>query len=305
MEEEVLQDVVSQKIQETPSSFAEAVGHAADDAFFKQTNGIWNWIKMVFTWENVFKCIGGVLVVLLFWLIYRLIRRGIRQIPEKRFSKAKLAIAEKAIKYIFHASVILYVLSLFGIDLTALWGAAGIAGVALGFAAQTSVSNLISGLFVITEGSLHPGDTIIVDGITGVVDEVKLLSVRVHTYDNQMVRIPNSTIIDKSLTNNSYFKCRRLTIGVSVDYKSDMQKCLDVLSRAPALCPTVLKDPAPKVWFDGFGSSSINMTVAIWYKPEDFLPTKNGMFVAIKKVLDEASIEIPFNKLDVKILQEV
>ena len=304
MEEEVLQDVVSQEIQDAPYSFAEAVGHAADDAFFKQTNGIWNWIKMVFTWENVFKCIGGVLVVLLFWLIYRLLRRGIQQIPEKKFSKAKLVVAEKGLKYLFHASVILYILSLFGIDLTAIWGAAGVAGIAIGFAAQTSVSNLISGLFVITEGSLHPGDTIIVDGITGVVDEVKLLSVRVHTYDNQMVRIPNSTIIDKSLTNNSYFKSRRLTIAVSVDYKTDMRKCLEVLSRAPTLCPTVLKDPEPKVWFDGFGDSSIDLVVAVWYKPADFLTTKNDIFIAIKKVLDEASIEIPFNKLDVKILQE-
>lgn len=311
MEEEVLQEVVTQEVvaqevlqQDATNSFAEAVGHAADDAFFKQTNGIWNWIKMVFTWENVFKCIGGVLVVLALWVIYRLIRRGIRQIPEKKLSKAKLSVAEKGLKYLFHASVILYLLSLFGIDLTAIWGAAGIAGIAIGFAAQTSVSNLISGLFVITEGSLHPGDTIIVDGITGVVDEVKLLSVRVHTHDNQMVRIPNSTIIDKSLTNNSYFKCRRLTVSVSVDYKSDMRKCLEVLSRAPALCPTVLKDPEPKVWFDGFGDSSINMTVAVWFKPADFLTTKNDIFIAIKQVLDEARIEIPFNKLDVKVLQE-
>ena len=95
MEEEVSQEIVSQDIQEAPNAFAEAVGHAADDAFFKQTNGIWNWIKEIFTWENVFKCIGGILVVLALWLIYRLIRRGIRQIPEKKFSKAKLAIAEK------------------------------------------------------------------------------------------------------------------------------------------------------------------------------------------------------------------
>ncbi len=306
MEEEVLQEVVSQEVlqQEATNTFAEAVGHAADDAFFKQTNGIWNWIKYIFTWENVFKCLGGIIVVVVLWLIYRLIRRGIRQIPEKKLSKAKLSVAEKGLKYLFFASVALYLLSLFGIDLTAVWGAAGVAGIAIGFAAQTSVSNLISGLFVITEGSLHPGDTIIVDGITGVVDEVKLLSVRVHTYDNQMVRIPNSTIIDKSLTNNSYFKCRRLTISVSVDYKSDMKKCLEVLSRAPSLCPTVLKDPEPKVWFDGFGNSSINMTVAVWFKPAEFLETKNGMFIAIKQVLDEASIEIPFNKLDVKILQE-
>ena len=305
MEEEVLQEVQEVIVQEeATNSFVEAVGHAADDAFLKQTSGIWNWIKQIFTWENLFKCIGGVLVVLVFWLIYRLIRRGIRKIPEKKFSKSKLAVAEKGLKYLYHTCVILYVLSLFGIDLTAIWGAAGVAGIAIGFAAQTSVSNLISGLFVITEGSLHPGDTIIVDGITGVVDEVKLLSVRVHTYDNQMVRIPNSTIIDKSLTNNSYFSCRRLTIAVSVDYKADMRKCLEVLSRAPSMCPTVLTDPEPKVWFDGFGSSSINMTVAVWFKPADFLTTKNDIFVAIKKVLDDAQIEIPFNKLDVKILQE-
>ena len=302
MEEEVLQEVIVQ--EEATNSFAEAVGHAADDAFFKQTSGIWNWIKTIFTWENIFRCIGGIIVIFVFWLIYRGLRRAIRKIPEKKFSKAKSAIAEKAVKYLFYLSSGLYLLSLFGIDLTAVWGAAGIAGIAIGFAAQTSVSNLISGIFVITEGSLHPGDTIIVDGITGVVDEVKLLSVRVHTFDNQMVRIPNSTIIDKSLTNNSYFKCRRLTVAVSVDYSSDMRKCLEVLSRAPSLCPTVLNDPEPKVWFDGFGNSSINMVVAVWYKPADFLTTKNDIFVAIKKVLDEASIEIPFNKLDVKILQE-
>ncbi len=302
MEEEIVQQEILQR--EAPNAFAEAVGHAADDAFFKQTSGIWNWIKMVFTWENAFKCIGGFIVILVFWLIYRGLRKAIKQIPERKFSIAKSMIVEKALKYLFYLSSGLYLLSLFGIDLTAVWGAAGIAGIAIGFAAQTSVSNLISGIFVITEGSLHPGDTIIVDGITGVVDEVKLLSVRVHTYDNQMVRIPNSTIIDKSLTNNSYFKSRRLTISVSVDYKSDMRKCLEVLSRAPTLCPTVLKDPEPKVWFDGFGNSSINMVVAVWYKPADFLTTKNDIFVAIKKVLDEASIEIPFNKLDVKILQE-
>ena len=70
------------------------------------------------------------------------------------------------------------------------------------------------------------------------------------------------------------------------------------------MCPTVLTDPEPKVWFDGFGSSSINMTVAVWFKPADFLTTKNDIFVAIKKVLDDAQIEIPFNKLDVKILQD-
>ena len=192
-------------------------------------------------------------------------------------------------------------LGLFGINLKAIWGAAGIAGVAIGFAAQTSVSNLISGLFVLTEGSIHVGDTIIVGDVTGIVDEVKLLSIRVHTLDNQMVRIPNSTIINSNLTNNSYHRKRRLTLKVGVDYSTDMKLALETLKKAPDLCPTVLKDPAPAVWFDGFDASSINIVVAVWFKPVDFLQTKNDLYIAIKQVLDEAGISIPFNQLDVKI----
>lgn len=124
-----------------------------------------------------------------------------------------------------------------------------------------------------------------------------------HTYDNQMVRIPNSTIIGSNLTNNSYHDKRRLTLNVGVDYSTDMKLALETLKKAPALCPTVLDDPAPAVWFDGFADSSINLVVAVWFKPADFLQTKNDLYIAIKQVLDEAGISIPFNQLDVKIKQ--
>ena len=195
----------------------------------------------------------------------------------------------------------MYVLSLFGVKLSAIWGAAGIAGVAIGFAAQTSVSNLISGLFVLTEGALKVGDTIIVNGVTGVVDSINLISVRVHTLDNEMVRIPNSSIINTNLMNKSYHNKRRLTLSISISYDTDMKTALEALSKAPSLCPTVLDTPAPAVWFDGFADSGINMTVAVWFKPEDFLKTKNDLYIAMKQVFDEAGIEIPFNQLDVKI----
>ena len=83
-----------------------------------------------------------------------------------------------------------------------------------------------------------------------------------------------------------------------------MTKALEALKKAPDLCPTELKDPAPAVWFDGFGASGIDMTVAAWFKSEDFLQTKNDLYIAIKKVFDEAGIEIPYNQLDVKIKGE-
>ncbi len=286
-------------MNDTINSIGEAASNAANDIFFDKTSSFINWILSFLTWENLFKLIGSLLILFVIWLVFRIVAKAIRRVPETKLPAQRAAIVIKFVRYIFYIVVVLYVLGLFGINLKAIWGAAGIAGVAIGFAAQTSVSNLISGLFVLTEGSIHVGDTIIVGDVTGIVDEVKLLSVRVHTFDNQMVRIPNSTIINSNLTNNSYHNKRRLTLKVGVDYSTDMKKALETLQKAPTLCPTVLSDPAPAVWFDGFDASSINLVVAVWFKPVDFLQTKNDLYVAMKQVLDEAGISIPFNQLDV------
>lgn len=278
-----------------------AVGTAANETIVKHITGLASWFKELLSWENLFKAIGAFFVIFLIWIIYKLIIHSVKKVPSKKLPEARASAVIRGIKYFFYVVIVLYVLSVFGVNLKAIWGAAGIAGVAIGFAAQTSMSNLISGLFVLTEGAIHVGDVVIIDGVMGIVDEVKLLSVRMHTFDNQMVRIPNSTIINNNLTNNSYHKARRITISVAIDYSSDMNKALEVLAKAPEICPTVLTDPAPAVWFDGFTERGINMTVAAWFKPSDFLKTKNDLFVSIKKVLDENRIKIPFNQLDVKI----
>lgn len=285
-------------------NISEAAATAAEETFLAQTTTFINWIKSFLTWENLFKAVGAVLILLAMWIIYRLILRGIKKIPAEKTSQHRQMIVKKIVKYSFYIIVIIYVLGLFGVKLSAIWGAAGIAGVAIGFAAQTSVSNLISGLFVLTEGSLKVGDVIIVDGITGIVDAISLLSVRVHTLDNQMVRIPNSSIINNSLTNNSYHDKRRLTLNVSISYNNDMTTALEALKKAPALCPSVLTDPEPAVWFDGFGDSGINMTIAAWFKPANFIQAKNELYIAMKKVFDDAGIEIPYNQLDVKIKEK-
>lgn len=290
-------------MNETLEEVAKAASNA-NKTFAEQTTSFVNWIKNFITWDNIFKAVGAIILIFIIYLIYRFILKAIKKIPTEKTTPQRSMVMIRIAKYSFYIIELMFILSLFGIKLSAIWGAAGIAGVAIGFAAQTSVSNLISGLFVITEGALKIGDTIIVDGITGVVDSINLISVRIHTFDNQMVRIPNSTIINANLTNNSYHAQRRITLGVSVSYDTDMAKALEVLSKAPDLCPTILKDPAPAVWFDGFSDSGINIVVAGWFNTKDALKTKNDLYIAIKKVLDDANIEIPYNRLDVKVLEE-
>jgi len=274
----------------------------AGSSFWEQTSSFLTWLKGFLTWENLFKVIGAFIIIFIFWIIFRLVVRGIKKVPEKKLPKARSLILIKFLRYVFYIIIVMYVLSLFGVKLSAIWGAAGIAGVAIGFAAQTSVSNLISGLFVITEGAIKIGDTIIVDGITGVVDSINLISVTVHTLDNEMVRIPNSTIINTNLMNKSFHKKRRLTVTCPIAYGNDLQLALDTYLKAANDCETVLKDPAPAAWIDKFGDSGIDVTVAVWFDPKDFLKTKSDLHIAITKEKELAGLETPFNRLDVSMV---
>ena len=266
----------------------EAAVTAAEETVGKFTHQFFDIFKKLLTWENLFKFIGAIFVILCILIIFKLIKRAIKRISPEKLLPQHNQLITKIITYLSFAIIIMYVLSLFGIKLSAIWGAAGIAGIAIGFAAQTSVSNLISGLFVLSERVIKIGDFITVDGESGTVDSVGLLSVKIHTSDNQMIRIPNSTIINSALKNNNFFENRRMTFQISIDYNSDMNKALEVLKTVPALCPTVLQNPEPKVWYDGFGDSGINMTLAVWFLPANLIQTKNEVFIAMKKVFANA-----------------
>ena len=146
---------------ETMNSIGEAASQAANDIFFDRTTSFFCWIMGFLTWKNLFRLVGSIFIIFLIWLAFRIISKAIRRVPETKLPAQRAAIVIKFVHYIFYIVIALYVLGLFGVNLKAIWGAAGIAGVAIGFAAQTSVSNLISGLFVLTEGSIHVGDTII------------------------------------------------------------------------------------------------------------------------------------------------
>lgn len=257
--------------------------------------------KDLLTWNHLFKLIGVIAILFVMWIIYRIILRRVKKIPEKRISPQRSMIITKIINYAFFIIVAMYILSLFGLKLSAIWGAMGIGGVVLAFAAQTSVSNVISGIFVLAEKTLKVGDLITIGDETGIVDDIGLLSIKIHTLDNQMVRIPNSAIINSNLKNTSFFPKRRMTIACSVSYETDLSRALETLKKAPEYCPSVLKDPSPAVWVESLGASGVNLTLAIWFDAANFLDAKNQAFIAIKRVFDEAKIEIPYNKLDVKI----
>lgn len=259
------------------------------------------------TWANLAKVVTSVVAILIFWVFYRIIRHFVKKTASKTLQKKTVSIIVKAISYCFYILIVMYVLGLFGIKLSAIWGAAGIAGVAIGFAAQTSVSNLISGLFVVTDKAMKIGDFIEVDGISGTVDTIGIISIKIHTVDNQLVRIPNSTIINSKLTNYSALPYRRYVFETSVDYGSDFDKAMEAAKTVPARCSTVVLDKPeyePKVVWTTHGDSGVNLNIIVWSKREDFLQTKSDVSLNTLKAFAEANVNIPFNRVDVTILDD-
>ncbi|WP_407400169.1 mechanosensitive ion channel family protein [Treponema sp.] len=254
------------------------------------------------TWGNLMKVVVAFISVLVFYIIYRIIKHIIKKQAAPRVEKHTYMLINKFVSYIFYVIIVMYILSLFGINLKAIWGAAGVAGLALGFAAQTSVSNLISGVFVLSEKAMKVGDFIQVGDVFGTVDSVGLLSVRVHTLDNQMVRIPNSSVINSNLVNFNHYDIRRFVFEMPVSYDSNMEKALEVAQSIPGKCSCVLQDPAPCAYFDGFGDA-ITIKIAVWFNSSDLISAKNQMYTAIVNTCREQGIEIPYTHYDVKILK--
>jgi small-conductance mechanosensitive channel len=181
-----------------------------------------------------------------------------------------------------------------GFDLQVLIGAAGILTVAIGFASQTSASNLISGLFLMMERPFIVSDVICVETTTGEVVSIDLLSVKLRTFDNLFVRIPNETMIKTEVTTLTKFPIRRVDLELGVAYKEDLKKVKALLMEISEKNPMSLEEPAPLFILQGFGTSSIDIKFSVWTQRENFLAVKNAMLESIKESFDEHNIEIPF-----------
>jgi small-conductance mechanosensitive channel len=181
-----------------------------------------------------------------------------------------------------------------GFDLGVLLGAAGVLTVAAGFAAQTSASNLISGLFLALERSFKVGDAISVGSSSGEVLSIDLLSVKLRTFDNRLVRVPNETLVKSDITNLTRFPIRRADLAVGVAYKEDLARVRALLIGLMEALPFVLDEPHPVVWVTGFGASSVDLQVSCWLAAPDFYQQRSDLYEAIKRCLDEAGIEMPF-----------
>ena len=238
--------------------------------------------------------VRALVMVLLGVPVVYAVGRAVRAWMTTRVHAQAGLLAGKVVIYGGLAIVAVSTLRELGFSLAPLLGAAGVLGIALGFASQTSVSNVISGLFLIAERPFIVDDLIEVGGVTGRVVSIGTLSVQLRTFDNRMVRIPNETLVKSQVINITRFPIRRVDIRIGVAYKEDATRVRELLLDIAERNPICLMEPAPVVVFEGFGASSLDFLLGVWTTQQNFLKLKNGIQEDLKARFDAEGIEIPF-----------
>lgn len=247
----------------------------------------------------------ALLIMTLGYWIAKWISMRIAHIVEKYMSKHEGMICRRLT---FYASMLLFLIAALqqlGFKLGVLLGAAGIFTVGIGFAAQTSLANLISGIFLLIERPFKVGDKIIAKGFTGVVDSIDLLSTRLCTIENTLVRIPNENIMQAEIINLSYFPKRVVNIIIGVAYGTDMTKVREVFLQVANDEALALMDPLPTIAITEFGASTINITLSVWGVTANYTDLKNALQEDIKIAFEKARIEMPFPQMTIHTVNHV
>lgn len=246
-----------------------------------------------FNWLEA-EWVSAVLILVIGWPLVRLVAGILRKSLNKHSTPQASMLGYRFVLYGGSVILALTALDQFGVPLSTILGAAGIASVAIGFAAQTSLSNLISGIFLIWEKPFAVEDVIRSGDTTGVVVAIDLLSTKIRTFDNMLVRIPNETLIKNQTTNITRFQIRRFDINLGVAYKEDLGKVISILKEIANNNPNCLDEPEPLILFKGFGDSALEFLFGVWFAKADFLNLRNSIQREIKERFDAEGIEIPF-----------
>lgn len=241
----------------------------------------------------------AILLALVGILASRFAGRAVERALTARLDPHRAHIARRAVVYTLVLIFGLSVLRELGFDLSVLLGAAGVLTVAVGFASQTSASNVVSGLFLLLERPFGVGDIITVGGTTGEVIDIGLLSVTLRTFDNLSVRVPNESLVKAEITNLTAFPIRRIDVMLSVAYKDDIRKLESILIEIVDGNPLCLEEPRPLVIFTSFGDSGIGVQLCAWAQRDKFLEVRNRLYIDVKEALEQRGFEIPFPHVSV------
>ncbi|WP_019027641.1 mechanosensitive ion channel family protein [Colwellia piezophila] len=179
----------------------------------------------------------------------------------------------------------------------------GAAGLVVGLALQSTLSNFASGMLILIYRPFDVGDIIKIDGVTGTVHSMTLLSTSIKTFDNQHLVVPNNNIWGTTIVNVTGSKTRRVDLVFGIGYGDDMAKAEQIMHEVVSNHELVLKNPAPVIKVNELADSSVNFVCRPWVKTENYLDVYWDITRQVKEAFDKQGVSIPFPQRDVHVHQ--
>jgi small-conductance mechanosensitive channel len=233
-------------------------------------------------------------VLLLGIILAKTLQLYLRRSLSERLRRDHVQLIAKIVYYTLIVVAILVVLSVLGVDPSGLLVAGGIAGIVFGFASQSIVANLISGLFLLFERPVKIGEQVRIGEVSGFVEDINIISTTLRTYDGLYVRIPNEKVFTANITNFVTHVVRRFEYVVGIRYSDDADQAISIINRVIEEEPFALKEPTPQVFVDNLGDNSVNLIVRIWAPVSEWYSLKMKLLWMIKMALEAEGIEIAF-----------
>jgi small conductance mechanosensitive channel len=247
-----------------------------------------------------------IISALLIFIIGRWIAKAIVRFVEKLMMRSKLdamlvAFIGNIAYALLLAVVILATLEQLGVETTSALAILGAAGLAIGLALQSSLSNFAAGVMLIMFRPFKVGDYVEAGGTAGIVETIAIFSTMMRTGDNREVTIPNGQIYGSTIINYSARETRRIDMMFSIGYGDDIRKAKSIIEEVLKAEEHILDDPAPTIMLMELGASSVDIAVRPWVKSADYWTVRAFLLEEIKTRFDASGISIPFPQQDVHV----
>ena len=238
--------------------------------------------------------IMAILTVFIGFLIEKCAYAPLRQAPRMSVMISAIGVSLKILTVVIAATIV-------GINATALSAVLGTVGLTIGLALQGSLSNFTGGLMILFFQPFKVGDFIDNHTDSGTVREIGIFYTTLDTSDNKRITVPNGVLSNATIVNYSAEKNRRVDMKFSVDYSADIDKVVEILLAVAAADNRILKEPAPFAVLSEHGESALIFTMRVWCASDNYWNVYYYLCAEVKKALDAAGIDIPFNQLNVRL----
>ncbi|WP_242119451.1 mechanosensitive ion channel family protein [Aestuariivivens sediminicola] len=299
-----MQDNVTDKIEDKVEQVSEVI---ADSSIWESFKNFLN-LHMDFSNDISISILDLLIVVTVIFITSIILRILFRILTRKlpKDDKIKFNVVFGYFRWLIYLIILLITLDSIGVNVTAIFAASAALLIGVGLALQTLFQDIISGVFILIDQTVHVGDIIELEGKIGRVEEIKLRTTRAVTIDNKVLIIPNHLYLTNSLYNwTQNGTITRESVSVGVAYGSDVQLVKRLLIQAVSDHPEVLSEPEPTVVFTDFGDSSLNFKI-VFTMNDSFKAQfpKSDIRFEIDRLFREHHVTIPFPQRDVHIYRK-